>query len=149
MKAIVAILALIAAANTFALVDPSAVAVPVSAPQDGHCTALILQLALEIPEFINAVRSGDAAKAEQLFADIVSKIQQVIACLQNVKPADAFNAIVSLSVGDRKDCIYRHLRLALQNFEQAFNDLAHGNIPKFEADVELAVSIINDAIKNC
>ena len=147
MRTFLAIAALIALANTHVLLAPTAVAVPET--PNGNCIPLVLTLVVEIPEFIQDVKSGDAAKAEQLFGEIVNSMQALIKCIQGKDAVETFSNIAALVPGDRKDCIYRYVRLAIKDMKQSFEDLENKDFDAFKADVEAAVNSIKNAIEKC
>ena len=148
MKLAVILAVMIAASNARMFVAPTTDLVTAQ-PQDDHCMALVLQIAMEIPELINAIQSGDISTAEKIAIDLVHKIEEVIKCFHGVGIVSAFDGLMSFAPRDRKDCIYRHARLALQDLKVALNDLVNLDFDGFQQEINSVVAVLQDAYKNC
>ena len=150
MQTFVALFSLIAISQAHILTAPAPVTQEVKVKD--NCLPLLIDIMVEIPKLVNAIKEGNINEAEALFLDLSKKMYQEYECLNGAEVKEVLKESIQTVLAiknDRKDCYIEHLKQAVSKFRDGLFALFHGHLEEFQKDMQEIAAILKDAREKC
>ena len=150
MKAILLICTLVIFTQANILNPNPPIQLPVE--ENNNCLPIFILIAIEVPKLITNLKAHDFNKAEVIFESLLQKLAEAYKCLNSYRGYGLLDGISRYAEGltdSRRDCIVRHLRLAVEKFKEAMKALIRDRIEEFKEHLQEIVAILKEAKERC